>query len=126
MSHLPLLPKQARRNHFPKNTLGPIDNFLPEDRVNTWQRAVTSPSSTETPQNLIAMVTHAHPYWDKARFALKPLEISDDGKTLVVQFFWMPEPYKGEGDGLKVNHCYTIKYSAMFQLSSPTCYSLAS
>lgn len=71
MSHLPLLPKQARKKHFPKNTLGPIDNVLPEDRVNAWHRTVTGPSSTETPQNLIAMVTHAHAYWDKARFALR-------------------------------------------------------
>jgi hypothetical protein len=30
-------------------------------------------------------------YWDKRRFGLKPLGVTNDGKTLKVQFFWLSE-----------------------------------
>ncbi|KAE8378142.1 hypothetical protein BDV26DRAFT_197478 [Aspergillus bertholletiae] len=39
---------------------------------------------------MMCMVNMAHKLWEKARFALKPLSLSEDQSTLTVQFFWLP------------------------------------
>ena len=36
------------------------------------------------------MLISAHKLWEKARFALKPLSLSEDQKVLTVQFYWLP------------------------------------
>jgi hypothetical protein len=56
--------------------------------VDAWYNAIF-PVGTEACQNLICLAPHAHAYWARAYFALKPIRISDDKKCLDVQFFWL-------------------------------------
>jgi len=62
--------------------------FWSKERVDAWHNAIF-PLGTETCQNLICLAPHAHAYWERAYFALKPIRISDDMKRLDVQFFWL-------------------------------------
>jgi len=48
---------------------------------------------TEVCENLVTLCPNAHAYWTKARFALKPLDVAADGKSMDVQLFWL-RPYK--------------------------------
>ena len=64
--------------------------FWPEERVNAWARAVYGPNGTETPTNFITLSSTVHKLWELSRFALKPVDLSSDMKTLRVQFFWLP------------------------------------
>ena len=64
--------------------------FWPEERVNAWARAVYGPNGTETPTNFITLPSTVHKLWELSRFALKPVDLSSDMKTLRVQFFWLP------------------------------------
>jgi hypothetical protein len=37
----------------------------------------------------MCLAPSAHKYWEKAHFALKPMELSHDKKRLDIQFFWL-------------------------------------
>ncbi|KAF2180008.1 hypothetical protein K469DRAFT_715607 [Zopfia rhizophila CBS 207.26] len=63
--------------------------FWSKERVDAWYNAIF-PLGTELCQNLLCLAPHAHAYWERAYFALKPIRISDDKKRLDVQFFWLP------------------------------------
>jgi hypothetical protein len=70
--------------------------FWTTDRVAEWKNKIfPNPNHPDTGIeacfNLISLCPDAHWYWNKGRFALKPLEISDDKKKLTVQFFWQPQ-----------------------------------
>ncbi|OAX80893.1 hypothetical protein ACJ72_04763 [Emergomyces africanus] len=45
--------------------------------------------STETIGNYLLLAPHVHVYWDAQLFALKPLVMSDDKKSLTVEFCWL-------------------------------------
>jgi HNH endonuclease len=62
--------------------------FWSKERVDAWYNAVF-PTGTEVCQNLICLAPHAHAYWERAYFALKPIRISGDKECLEVQFFWL-------------------------------------
>jgi len=47
--------------------------------------------------NLISLSVETHAMWNKGMFALKPLQLSSDRKTLTIQLFW-PVPSKYEID----------------------------
>ncbi|KAF2190392.1 hypothetical protein K469DRAFT_623444 [Zopfia rhizophila CBS 207.26] len=66
-----------------------LRTFWSKERVDAWYNAIF-PLGTEVCQNLICLAPHAHAYWERAYFALKPIGISDDKKRLGVQFFWLP------------------------------------
>ncbi|KAF2184436.1 hypothetical protein K469DRAFT_688896 [Zopfia rhizophila CBS 207.26] len=67
--------------------------FWSKERVDAWYNAIF-PLGTEVCQNLICLAPHAHKYWEKAYFALKPIRISEDKKRLDIQFFWLSSnPY---------------------------------
>ncbi|GKZ40082.1 hypothetical protein AbraIFM66950_002274, partial [Aspergillus brasiliensis] len=51
---------------------------------------VQGPNGTEVCSNLLCMTNLAHKLWKKARFALKPLSLSEDQRSLKVQFYWLP------------------------------------
>ena len=38
----------------------------------------------------MCLAQHVHKFHEKAFFALKPMEISNDKKTLKVEFYWLP------------------------------------
>jgi hypothetical protein len=67
--------------------------FWDRDRINKWQKTIFPDSQNpdigvERCFNLISFSPDAHDTWNKGLFALKPLKLSDDQKTLTVQFFW--------------------------------------
>jgi hypothetical protein len=67
--------------------------FWDGDRINTWKNKIFPNSQSpdigvENCFNLISLSLDAHDEWNKGLFALKPLELSHDQKSLTVQFFW--------------------------------------
>jgi hypothetical protein len=73
-----------------------LRRFWSEDRIKKWQDAIFSDQNSpnkgvETCCNLICLSRDAHAYWTKAYFALKPIQLSDDKKTLDVEFHWLPQ-----------------------------------
>ena len=67
-----------------------LRNFWSQKQVDDWYNAIFSNlTSTEICQNLLCLCPNAHAYWERAYFALKPIEISDDEKRLDVLFFWL-------------------------------------
>lgn len=62
--------------------------FWSQERVNAWYDAIF-PGGTEACHNLMCLAPHAHAYWGKAHFALKPIEVSHNKKRLDIQFFWL-------------------------------------
>ncbi|KAE8326208.1 hypothetical protein BDV39DRAFT_206102 [Aspergillus sergii] len=64
--------------------------FWTRKKVDAWKKQVSGPHRTETCSNMMCMVNVAQKLWEKARFALKPLSISEDQKVLTVQFYWLP------------------------------------
>jgi len=65
--------------------------FWSQDRVDAWYNAIfSSDLRTEVVYNLMCFCPNAHKYHERAFFALKPKEISNDKKTLKVEFYWLP------------------------------------
>ena len=58
-------------------------NLRGEDKID-----ITLPGNGNNPANLITLSKNTHIYWKDRQFALKPLELSEDQKTLRLQFFW--------------------------------------
>ncbi|KAL3496662.1 hypothetical protein BJX62DRAFT_193767 [Aspergillus germanicus] len=67
-----------------------LELFWSKDRVAAWKAAVLGSSGTEVIHNMMALRSDVHELWGKARFALKPGELSSDGKKLQVKFYWLP------------------------------------
>lgn len=76
----------GRSNYF----LGGAFSFWPSEQIDDWKNAVRGPHGTETCSNLICLGPSIHEYWGKSLFALKPIEVSGDKKTMKVQFCWLP------------------------------------
>src|SRR2546423_2156787 len=67
--------------------------FWAKDQVEKWKSKIFPDSQNpnvgvESCFNLISLSPTAHEMWNKGLFALKPLKLSRDRKTLTVQFFW--------------------------------------
>lgn len=61
-----------------------------------WKKDLFGRRGTEICENLVTMGPTVHAYWRAAFFALKPLELSEDKKSLKLQFFWLrPLPRTG-------------------------------
>ncbi|GKZ19500.1 hypothetical protein AbraCBS73388_004306 [Aspergillus brasiliensis] len=67
-----------------------LQYFWSKEKVNAWREQVNGPNRTEVCSNLLCMTNLAQKLWKKARFALKPLCLSEDRKSLQVQFYWLP------------------------------------
>jgi hypothetical protein len=77
--------------------------FWAGDRIAEWRKMIfPNPDHPDTGVeacfNLISLSASAHWHWNKGRFTLKPLEMSDDKKKLTVQFFWHPQYSHGNKD----------------------------
>ncbi|KAI5307723.1 hypothetical protein KEM55_007589, partial [Ascosphaera atra] len=59
-------------------------------RATTWYEAIF-PANVyrDTCENLISLSPSAHVYHTRGYFGLRPLRLSDDHKTLDLQFFWL-------------------------------------
>jgi hypothetical protein len=66
--------------------------FWSAERIERWEKAIFGDDRrTETLANLMCLGPMTHGVWGKCRFAIKPIELSDDKKKLTVQFFWLAE-----------------------------------
>src|SRR5271156_1350700 len=70
--------------------------FWDKGQINKWKNKIfPSGVGIESCFNLISLSSSAHEMWNKGLFALKPLKLSRDRRTLSVQFFWqVPNNYK--------------------------------
>lgn len=69
-----------------------LEWFWSEEKVETWKKAVFGAQGTEICSNMLCLGSNVHGLWGMARFSLKPIELSEDQKTLKVKFFWLPNP----------------------------------
>jgi len=67
--------------------------FWKKDRIDQWKKILFTKKKTEVCENLITLAPSVHKYWGAALFALKPLDVAADGKSMDLQFFWL-RPYK--------------------------------
>ncbi|EFR04043.1 hypothetical protein MGYG_07049 [Nannizzia gypsea CBS 118893] len=65
-----------------------LRRFWAEDKVNEWFRAIQP--TTETMKNLLCLAPSVHKYHERAYFALKPVEMSEDRTQLKLRFYWLP------------------------------------
>ncbi|RJE26319.1 hypothetical protein PHISCL_01388 [Aspergillus sclerotialis] len=72
-----------------------LKTFWSEQKIKAWMHEVVGARGTEILANRIAMALNVHRYWGKAMFAIKPIEISKDGKTLYAEFYWLPTDKPG-------------------------------
>ena len=82
-----------------------LEGFWSEERIQRWREKIFPDQNcpdqgSETCQNLICLSHDAHAYWGRAYFALKPIQLSDDEKTLDVEFHWLPQ--RGYSAGVDV------------------------
>jgi hypothetical protein len=63
--------------------------FWSDERIQQWKAAVFTENRTEVCHNLITLAPHVHACWERALFALKPLDVAEDQKTMRVQFYWL-------------------------------------
>jgi hypothetical protein len=73
-----------------------LQYFWSDGHIQEWRdaifRAQNNPhKGVETCCNLICLSRDAHAYWTKAYFALKPIQLSEDKKSLDVEFHWLPK-----------------------------------
>ncbi|PYH67557.1 HNH endonuclease signature motif containing protein [Aspergillus vadensis CBS 113365] len=68
----------------------PLHRFWSKERVMAWMKQAAGQEATEACSNFLCMTDMAHKLWKKARFALKPLSLSEDRRSLQVQFYWLP------------------------------------
>ena len=66
-----------------------LRHFWSDVRVDGWQEALSGEQSADALSNLMTVGSNVRGYWERALFALKPLELSEDGKCLRTQFFWL-------------------------------------
>lgn len=62
--------------------------FWEESKISQVRDYVTQ-KSTETAENFLLLAPSAHAYWDEQLFALQPLSMSNDKKSLTIKFFWL-------------------------------------
>jgi HNH endonuclease len=68
-----------------------LELFWSADRIKSWYESIFSTDSgTEIVPNLMCLCPNAHRYHERALFALKPIEVSEDKGKLRVQFYWLP------------------------------------
>ncbi|KAJ0415696.1 hypothetical protein BJY00DRAFT_293127 [Aspergillus carlsbadensis] len=69
--------------------------YWSREQIRSWEEKLLGPSRTEILENVICLAQTVHGLWGKGRFALKPISLSTDAKTLTVEFYWLHEyPYE--------------------------------
>lgn len=66
-----------------------LSYFWSTERIERWQKAIFGNEGTEILENLMCLAPTVHALWGTCRFAIKPINLSDDKKVLKVQFFWL-------------------------------------
>ena len=65
--------------------------YWSSERCGQWKISISTEKGTEICENIITMAPSVHAYWSAALFALKPLKMAEDKKSMEVQFFWLPK-----------------------------------
>ena len=69
-----------------------LRNFWTLEKIAVWQGLIfphgPEQDGMESAISLVCLAPHVHAYWNQGQFALKPISVSLDKKTLTVQFFW--------------------------------------
>ncbi|PGH07766.1 hypothetical protein AJ79_06154 [Helicocarpus griseus UAMH5409] len=76
-----------------------VARLFPQDG-SKWKMALSEKKQANVCQNMISLAPSAHAYWNKALFALKPLYIANDKKSMVLQFFWLRPQRRNESVSL--------------------------
>jgi hypothetical protein len=63
--------------------------FWSKRRVTEWSTQIFTNRNTDVCYNLMCLAPSAHKYWEKGYFALKPIKLSDDKKSLDIKFYWL-------------------------------------
>ncbi|KAK2756075.1 hypothetical protein FQN54_005482 [Arachnomyces sp. PD_36] len=71
--------------------------FWTPSRVNEWKDIISTKNEIDVCENMITMSPSLFSLWKKCLFALKPLEVSPDKKSMEVQFFWLQKLQKRAG-----------------------------
>jgi len=83
------------------NTLA---TFWPESQIAKWKDEVfpngDNEDGCETAANLIALEYSAQMLWNRGAFALKPISLSTDKKTLILEFHWQKPMKSGQSISL--------------------------
>ncbi|GIK05878.1 hypothetical protein Aspvir_009992 [Aspergillus viridinutans] len=66
-----------------------LSMFWPQSTIDEWKADVFGGTNTELCANRITLSPDAHAYWDKGLFAFKPVSMSEDKKTLKLEFHWL-------------------------------------
>ncbi|RHZ44537.1 blue light-inducible protein Bli-3 [Aspergillus thermomutatus] len=66
-----------------------LSMFWPPSIIEEWKADVFGGSNTELCANRISVSPEAHVYWGKGYFALKPVSMSEDQKSLELEFYWL-------------------------------------
>ncbi|EAW18426.1 HNH endonuclease signature motif containing protein [Aspergillus fischeri NRRL 181] len=66
-----------------------LSMLWPPSTIEEWKADVFGGSNTELCSNRITLSANAHVYWGKGLFALKPVSMSEDKKTLQLEFHWL-------------------------------------
>ncbi|EEP81424.1 predicted protein [Uncinocarpus reesii 1704] len=96
VTHMPEIVEVAHIYPYPMSSLprndsfwGSLQVFWSEERIKQWKAAVFTERSTKACYNLITFDPLVHACWGRALFALKPLDVAEDQKSMQVQFFWL-------------------------------------
>ncbi|KAJ5885225.1 hypothetical protein N7495_009735 [Penicillium taxi] len=66
-----------------------LKTFWNPETIRRWEGDILEPSGTEQCCNLLALSSDVHRYWGATLFALKPLDLSQDGTIIRLQFYWI-------------------------------------
>lgn len=74
-----------------------LRTFWSKSQVAAWEDGAlgakgtpAAEKGTEQVHNMLCLAPTVHTYWGNARFALKPISLASDRRSLVVEFYWMP------------------------------------
>jgi hypothetical protein len=65
--------------------------FWSAEQLTRWKSVLAGlgPDATQASENLFTVDPTVRCLWNKSRFALKPLQLSEDRKQLTVEFHWL-------------------------------------
>jgi len=72
-----------------------LRQFWPSEKIKAWEKELfpdgLSEDGNDATSNLICLTQTLHNWWNRGVFALKPIALSEDKRTLKIQFFWQRE-----------------------------------
>lgn len=66
---------------------GPLQSFWGRDKALAWRKLYENPAITQSPANYLSLNHQLHFWFNKARFAFKPL--SQTPTSITLQFHWL-------------------------------------